>query len=82
MRTHPSSRVKYAEDSGGKKVNISKDSRLQINEGVTEMMRKLLPQQSATDIKIDTFDGTPLEVKYFKFIIVYVVILRSSKKQN
>lgn len=45
LRTHPSSRVNYAEDLGGKKVNISKDAKLPINEGLTEMMCKLFLQQ-------------------------------------
>ena len=59
MKRHPPSRINYVENAGSKKVNISKDSTLSINEEVTDMMYKLLLQQSAPDIEIDLF-GTLL----------------------
>ena len=40
-----------------------------INEGVTDMIYKLLLQQSAPDV----FDGSPLEFSYFMFLFEEVV---------
>ena len=65
MKRNPPSRINHVEDSGSKKVNINKDSTLLINEGVPDMMYKLLLQHSGPDIEIDVFDGNPLEFNYF-----------------
>ena len=64
MKRHPPSRINHVEDLGSNKVNINKESMLPINEGVTDMMHKLLLQKSAPDIEIDVLDGHPLEFNY------------------
>ena len=53
--------MNHVEDTGSKRANISKGATFSINEGVTDMMYKLLLQQSDPDIEINVSDGNPLE---------------------
>ena len=73
MKRNPPSRINHVEDSGSKKVSINKDSTLPINEGMPDMMYKLLLQHSGPDIEVDVFDGNPSEFNYFMSLFEEVV---------
>ena len=43
------------------------------DDSISEMMCRLLKQQSAPEIKIDVFDGNPMEFHYFMAVFKEVV---------
>ena len=43
------------------------------DDSISEMMCQLLKQQSAPEIKIDVFDGNPMEFHYFMAVFKEVV---------
>ena len=65
-------RIKEKEDKSYKETSNKKLLRAQ-DDSISEMMCRLLKQQSAPEIEIDVFDGNPMEFHYFMAVFKEVV---------